>query len=197
MSRETTACVMRSNQDGNLNICYTATISAAWGWGGLGTRLQTGLDWLILLCFIITDVDTLNRLCVPSTNSRVPDTGACNIGSSAPSASQRVPITYSQPSRLGLNIPLSSAAFSVSPLRQSTLAGSVQSTSADPSWDKRGSLGKSKSGAYKKGGNQKKKLPTWSHTFARKEQDAIPDSQERASLLAGLGEKKITFDEYQ
>ena len=157
----------------------------------------------------VTDVATLNRLCVPSGNSPVPVTGACNIGLSAPSASQRVPITYSDPSRLGLSIPSSSAAtYSVSPsfpLRQSTLAGSVQSTSAEPShrsflWDIRGNLGKRKSGAYKKGGSKKKKLPTWSHTFvclASKEQDAIPDSQERASLLlAGLGEKKITFDEY-
>ena len=106
-----------------------------------------------------------------------------------------VPITYSDPSRLGLNTPLSSAAtYSESPsfpLRQSNLASSVQSTSADPSrhsflWDIRGTLGKRKCGAYKKGGSKKKKLPTWSHTFvclANKEQDSISDSQERASLL--------------
>ena len=77
----------------------------------------------------------------------------------------------------------------------------MQSASADPShhsflWDIRGNQGKRKSAAYKKGGNKKKKLPTWSHTFVCLEQDVIPDSQERASLLAGLGEKKVTFDEF-
>ena len=63
-----------------------------------------GTDLIMHSTFIInfiTDINTLNRLCVPSGNSRVPVTGACNIGLSAPSASQRVLITYSDPSRLG------------------------------------------------------------------------------------------------
>ena len=53
---------------------------------------------------------------------------------------------------------------------------------------------------YSKGGNKRKKLPTWTHTFvclASRSSAVVPDGQERASLiLAGLGEKKIQFDEY-
>ena len=149
-------------------------------------------------------MDSVNRSCVPSGSSRVPVTGASSIRLSASSAGQRIPITYSGQ---GLNIPSSSttALSSSFPLRQSTLDSSIQSTSSDPShrsflWDMRGNLGKRRSSSYKKGGSKKKKLPTWSHTFvclASKEQDVVPDSQVRAALLlAGLGEKKITFDEY-
>ena len=61
-------------------------------------------------------------------------------------------------------------------------------------------MGRKRSRSYRKGGNKKKRLPTWTHTFiclSNKEQDTVPDSQERASLmLAGLGEKKIVLDEY-
>ena len=45
--------------------------------------------------------------------------------------------------------------------------------------------------------DQKKKIPTWTHTFmclSRTEDDVMPDSQECATLkLAGLGEKKISL----
>lgn len=53
---------------------------------------------------------------------------------------------------------------------------------------------------YSKGGNKRKRLPTWSHTFvclSNKDKQTVPDSSERAALLlAGLGEKKVTFDEF-
>ena len=44
---------------------------------------------------------------------------------------------------------------------------------------------------------KKKKIPTWTHTFvclAHRDDDLVPDSQERATLkLAGLGEKRVTL----
>ena len=56
------------------------------------------------------------------------------------------------------------------------------------------------SSTYRKGGNKRKRIPIWTHTFvclANIDQKTVPDSQERADLLlAGLGEKKITLDEF-
>ena len=53
---------------------------------------------------------------------------------------------------------------------------------------------------HSKGGNKRKRLPTWSHTFvclSNKDKQTVPDSSEQAALLlAGLGEKKVTFDEF-
>lgn len=68
-------------------------------------------------------------------------------------------------------------------------------------WNPRSCLGSKRGqGAYKKGGNKKKKLPTWTHTFvclANTSQTEVPDSDERASLqLSGLGEKRITLNAY-
>ena len=50
---------------------------------------------------------------------------------------------------------------------------------------------------FKKGGNKKKKLPTWTHTFvclANMSQNEVPDGDEWASLPpSGLGEKRVTL----
>ena len=68
-------------------------------------------------------------------------------------------------------------------------------------WNPKSCLGaKRGQGAYRKGGNKKKKLPTWTHTFiclASTSQTEVPDGDERASLqLSGLGEKRITLNSY-
>ena len=55
-------------------------------------------------------------------------------------------------------------------------------------------------GSFKKGGNKRKRIPSWTHTFvclANVHQKSVPDSQEGAELLlAGLGENKLTLDEH-
>lgn len=65
-------------------------------------------------------------------------------------------------------------------------------------WNPRSCLGaKRGQGAYRKGGNKKKKLPTWTHTFvclANMSQNEVPDGNEWASLQpSGLGEKRVTL----
>ena len=64
-------------------------------------------------------------------------------------------------------------------------------------WNARTSTGKRKGRASVQSKPKKKKIPTWTHTFvclAHRDDDLVPDSQERATLkLAGLGEKRVTL----
>uniref|UniRef100_A0A1X7SW80 Uncharacterized protein n=1 Tax=Amphimedon queenslandica TaxID=400682 RepID=A0A1X7SW80_AMPQE len=74
--------------------------------------------------------------------------------------------------------------------------GSSTSSSSQACGKKR----KSKEDFGKSRHPKRRKVATWTHTFvclANKQQDIIPDSNERAKLqLAGLGEKKISMEGY-
>ena len=82
----------------------------------------------------------------------------------------------------------STSVFCTDPLRRTFL------------WNPRSCIGQKRGQNFKKGGNKKKKVPTWTHMFvclSNTNQEEVPGSDERASLqLAGLGEKRVTLNAY-
>lgn len=66
------------------------------------------------------------------------------------------------------------------------------------SWNPTSLIGRKRKAIGSVRKSQKKRLPTWSHTFvclASTTQESLPDGQERAALqIAGLGEKRISLN---
>ena len=102
--------------------------------------------------------------------------------------SQQLPTTASQ-SVISHNVPSSSVTMQHQPTLSSLF-----------NWNPSSTVGKKRKKTSKSQGSNKKKIPTWTHTFvclARVDQEIIPDGQERAELqIAGLGEKRVPLSSY-
>ena len=120
-------------------------------------------------------------LCPPSTSRQ--SLAVSNLSSPTP----RQPLPgVNPPPRKGLSVDNS--------------AQSQASLSSLFTWNPTSLIGKKRKAIGKAHKSQKKRLPTWSHTFvclASISQDSLPDGEERAALqIAGLGEKRISLSAF-